>query len=52
MWTVASPILMTWLLLRVSGVALLETKLTETRPEYADYVRRTNAFVPWFPRSR
>jgi steroid 5-alpha reductase family enzyme len=49
--TVASPLLMTFLLLRVSGVTLLERGLVETRPEYAEYVRRTSAFVPWWPRS-
>jgi len=49
-WTVASPLLMTWLLLRVSGVALLEQDIGERRPGYADYVRRTNAFVPGRPR--
>jgi len=49
-WTVLSPVVMTVLLMRVSGVALLERKLTKTRPEYAAYCRRVNAFVPWFPR--
>lgn len=49
-WTLISPILMTWLLLRVSGVALLEQDIGERRPGYRDYVRRTNAFVPWLPR--
>ena len=45
------PLLMTFLLLRVSGVALLERGLVKTRPGYADYVARTSAFVPWFPRT-
>jgi steroid 5-alpha reductase family enzyme len=49
-WTIVSPLLMTWLLLRVSGVALLEKTIGERRPGYADYVRRTSAFVPWPPR--
>lgn len=49
-WTIFSPILMTALLLRVSGVALLERTLTETKPKYRDYIERTSAFVPWFPR--
>jgi steroid 5-alpha reductase family enzyme len=40
------PALMTWLLLRVSGVALLERTLA-TRPGYADYIARTPAFLPW-----
>jgi steroid 5-alpha reductase family enzyme len=44
--TAVSPALMTFLLLRVSGVTLLEKGL-ETRPGYAEYVRRTSPFVPW-----
>lgn len=50
LWTVYAPVLMTGLLLKVSGVALLEKKLSRTKPEYAEYAARTNAFVPWFPR--
>lgn len=49
-WTVGSPLLMTWLLLRVSGVRLLEQDIAERRPGYRDYVRRTPAFVPGPPR--
>jgi steroid 5-alpha reductase family enzyme len=45
-WTVVSPLLMTTLLLKVSGVALLEKDIGERRPAYRDYVARTNAFVP------
>jgi steroid 5-alpha reductase family enzyme len=41
-----SPILMTFLLLKVSGVALLEADIGERRPPYRDYIRRTNAFFP------
>jgi steroid 5-alpha reductase family enzyme len=48
-WTVLSPLLMTLLLLKVSGVALLEQSIGQRRPEYADYVRRTNAFFPGPP---
>ncbi len=43
---VVSPLLMTVLLLRVSGVRLLETDIAERRPAYRDYVARTNAFLP------
>jgi steroid 5-alpha reductase family enzyme len=46
-WAVASALLMTYLLLRVSGVALLEQTIGDRRPAYAEYVRRTSAFVPW-----
>jgi len=45
-WSIASPILMTLLLLKVSGVAMLEQTITERRPAYAEYIMRTNAFFP------
>lgn len=48
-WTVFSPALMTFLLVRVSGVALLE-KTMETRPGYLEYKRRTSAFIPLPPK--
>lgn len=51
-WTVFSPLLMSVLLLRVSGVALLEKDIGERRPAYRDYVARTNAFFPGPSRSR
>jgi len=50
LWTLYSPLAMTLLLLKVSGVSLLEQKLRDSRPGYRDYVRRTSAFVPWFPK--
>lgn len=49
-WTAFGPALMTVLLLRVSGVSLLERKLNATRPAYRDYVARTNALIPAPPR--
>ena len=51
-WTIFSPVLMTALLVRVSGVALLERTLKETKPGYREYVESTSAFVPWFPKRR
>ncbi len=51
-WTIFSPIIMTLLLVRVSGVALLEKTLTKTKPGYEEYVNRTSAFIPWFPKSK
>lgn len=45
-WTIASPVLMSLLLVKVSGVAMLEKTIGERRPEYAEYIRRTNAFFP------
>jgi steroid 5-alpha reductase family enzyme len=50
-WAVISPLLMTWLLLKVSGVSLLESDISERRPKYRDYKERTSAFVPWPPKT-
>jgi steroid 5-alpha reductase family enzyme len=46
-WSLVSSVLMTWLLVRVSGVALLEQTIVARRPAYAAYARKTSAFVPW-----
>jgi steroid 5-alpha reductase family enzyme len=48
-WTVVSPLVMSWLLLRVSGVTLLEQGM-RSRPGYEDYVRRTSTFFPRPPK--
>lgn len=42
--------LMTFLLMRVSGVALLERTLVQRKPGYEAYIRNTNAFFPGLPR--
>ena len=51
-WSVFSPLLMTLLLLKVSGVALLERDIVDRRPAYRDYIKRTNAFIPGPPREK
>jgi len=48
--SILAPLLMTYLLLRVSGVAMLDAHLAATKPQYADYIRRTSAFFPRAPR--
>ena len=50
-WLILSPLLITFLLLQVSGVTLMEEKMDERRPGYAEYRRRVSAFVPW-PRKK
>jgi steroid 5-alpha reductase family enzyme len=45
-WALPSPLLMSVLLMRVSGVTLLEKDIGQRRPGYAQYVARTNAFFP------
>jgi steroid 5-alpha reductase family enzyme len=49
-WTLIGPVLMSVLLIRVSGKALLEQGLRKRRPEYADYIERTSGFFPRPPR--
>ncbi len=49
-WVVISPLLITFLLVKVSGVTLLEKTIVDSRPEYADYIKSTSSFIPWFPR--
>jgi len=47
---VLGSVLMVALIIKVSGVALLEKNLKITKPEYKDYVEKTSAFIPWFPK--
>lgn len=51
LWTLPGPLLLTFLLTRVSGAPTTEPHLARTKPEYEAYKRRTSAFVPWAPRS-
>lgn len=51
-WTVYSPLLMTLLLLKVSGVSLMEKGITERRSKYREYIESTNAFFPGRPRQK
>jgi steroid 5-alpha reductase family enzyme len=44
-----SPVLITFLLVRVSGIPMLEKKYA-ANAEFQAYARKTNAFVPWFPK--
>jgi steroid 5-alpha reductase family enzyme len=49
-WSVAGPIVMSVLLIRVSGKELLERSLRKRRPGYEEYVKRTSGFFPLPPR--
>lgn len=51
LWTVVGPVVMTVLLVRVSGARLLEQDIGDRRPAYADYIRRTSGFLPRPPRA-
>jgi steroid 5-alpha reductase family enzyme len=46
---IVGPLTITFLILKVSGIPMLEKKMAEN-PYFAEYKRRTNVFLPWFPR--
>jgi len=48
--TLASPLIMAFLLLRLSGVPLTEAQSARSRPGYADYIRSTSMLIPWPPK--
>ena len=47
----AAPLVMASLLMKLSGVPMLEEQMLQRKPDYADYVRTTSVLVPWPPRS-
>ncbi|HUS86989.1 MAG TPA: DUF1295 domain-containing protein [Bacteroidales bacterium] len=49
---VLGSLLMTFLIIRISGVYILEKSLKNDKPGYAEYVYRTSAFIPWLPRKK
>lgn len=48
-WHIVGSLIMTFLLLKVSGVRLLEKTMTK-RAGYEDYITKTSSFIPWFPK--
>ena len=45
-WTIVCPTLMSFFLLKVSGVSMLESDIADRRPEYETYKKTTSAFFP------
>lgn len=50
-WSFIGPVLLTWTLMKWSGVPLLEYSLKKNRPGYEDYIRKTSHFFPWPPKA-
>ncbi len=48
-FSIVGPLTITFLILKVSGIPMLEKKMAEN-PDFAEYRRRTSAFVPWVPK--
>lgn len=51
-WTAVGPLVMSFLLIRGSGAALLERDIAARRPQYRGYIERTSTFIPMPPRDR
>ena len=49
-WQAIGAVIMTLLILKISGVSLLEKTLKETKPQYKEYIQKTSSFMPWFPK--
>lgn len=50
LWALPGPALLTWTLMKWSGAPTIEGRLRRKKPGYADYVRRTSGFLPWWPK--
>jgi len=49
-WTVVSPVIITAVLLKMTGIPLTERLIIQKKPDYQDYIRNTSAFFPWVPK--
>jgi steroid 5-alpha reductase family enzyme len=49
-FAIIGPLTITFLIVKVSGIPMLEKKLAQN-PMFADYKRRTSILLPWFPRT-
>ncbi len=49
-WAVVGPLLLTYMLLKFSGVTLVEQTIVDRRPAYRAYITRTSAFIPGMPK--
>jgi len=49
-WPILGSVAMTFLIIKISGVSLLEDSLKDKKPEYQNYMKQTSSFFPWFPK--
>ena len=50
-WTVLSPLIINTVLLKMKVIPLTENTMVTHRPGYKEYIQRTNAIIPWFPKA-
>jgi steroid 5-alpha reductase family enzyme len=48
--SLSAPLVIWFLLMKMSGIPLTEAQAAKTRPEYAEYIRVTSPLIPWFPK--
>lgn len=48
-WSIIGPLTITFLILKVSGIPLLEAKYRDNK-DFQNYAKRVSAFIPWFPK--
>lgn len=51
-WTIISPLVISAVLLKMTGIPLTEKAIVDRLPEYENYIQNTNAFFPWFPKKK
>ena len=51
-WQIIGSIIMTILIIKISGVSLLEKTLKDSKPKYHEYIQNTSSFIPWFPKNK
>ena len=51
-WQIIGSIIMTLLIIHISGVSLLEKSLKESKSMYKDYIIKTSSFFPWFSKNK
>lgn len=49
--SLGAPIVMAFLLLKLSGVPMLEAEMVKRKPGYAEYLRTTSVLIPWPPKN-
>lgn len=52
LWILVAPLVMSFLLMKFSGVGNMENGITSRRPDYQAYIDSTNTFFPWKPRQK
>lgn len=52
LWTIISPLVITFTLLKLTGVTLMEKDIVNFKPKYREYIQTTSSFIPWFPKKK